>query len=106
MGDKTKIEWSDATWNTIYGCTKVSPACANCYIEQTPPYRMRGLKFERGDIPVQLFPERIRLPLQWTRPRRIFVNSLSDTFHNDIPAPFIAQLWATMAVAKQHVFQC
>lgn len=105
MADKSRIEWTDATLNTWYGCTKVSPGCANCYIERTPPYRIAGMKFEHGAIPVRLLPDRMELPLRWRRPRRIFVNSLSDTFHESVPDAMIDRLYAVMAVADWHVFQ-
>jgi protein gp37 len=105
VADKTAIEWSDATWNTWYGCTKVSPGCANCYIERTPPYRMAGLRFERGAIPVQLLSDRMSLPLHWKKPRLIFVNSLSDTFHEDVPDEYLAKLLNVMGQARQHTFQ-
>ncbi len=104
MSDKSAIEWTDATWNTVYGCDKVSPGCASCYIERTPPYRMAGLRFERGRIPVRLMPERLDVPLRWRKPRRIFVNSLSDTFHQDVPNEFLDRMFATMALAEQHTF--
>lgn len=105
MGDKSAIEWTDATWNVVYGCDKVSPACAFCYIENTPPYRQRDLRFERGRIPVRLMPERLEIPLHWTKPRRIFVNSLSDTFHDDVPDEFLDRLFAVMALTPQHTYQ-
>jgi protein gp37 len=76
MGDKTKIEWSDATWNPTTGCTKVSPGCARCYIERTPPFRTKGRRFEGGTGPhgigattgVILHPDRMDQPLRWRRP--------------------------------------
>jgi protein gp37 len=105
MSDKSKIEWTEATWNPVYGCTKVSPGCANCYIERTPPYRVAGLRFERGAIPVQLKPERLDQPLRWQRPRRVFVNSLSDLFHENVPFEFIDHVFAAMAAVPQHTFQ-
>lgn len=106
MGDKSGIQWTDATWNPLYGCTKTSPGCANCYIDNQTPYRIRGLKFdEKGDIPIQLFYERLDQPLRWTRPRVIFVNSLSDLFHEDVPEDFIAHVFAVMTWARWHRFQ-
>lgn len=97
MSDKSAIEWTEATWNPTYGCTKVSPACANCYIERTPPYRMKSLRFERGRITVKLLTERLQVPLRWKRPRRIFVDSLSDLFHEDVPDEFIYRVFSIMA---------
>lgn len=105
MSDKSKISWTDATWNPLYGCTKISPGCAHCYIARTPPYRMLGLRFEHGRIPIQLLPERLSQPLRWKRPRRIFVNSLSDLFHEDVPDKYIFEVFDVMDRAPQHTFQ-
>src|SRR3954464_3693045 len=106
MGDKSGIEWTDATWNPTYGCTKVSDACTNCYITSTPPYRIQGLKFDsKGSIPIQLFENRLKTPLKWREPKRVFVDSLSDLFHDDVPDWFIAKVYAVMALAGQHTFQ-
>ena len=107
MSDKSAIEWTEATWNTWYGCTKVSPGCANCYSERTPPYRMRGAayRFRRGRIPLKILSDRMEVPLHWRRPRLIFVNSLSDTFHEDVPDEYLAKLFNVMAQARQHTFQ-
>ena len=106
MADKTKIEWAESTWNPVTGCTKVSPGCANCYIERTPPFRMEGRWFVKGAIPVRLHPDRLDVPLRWRKPRRVFVCSLADLFHEDVPDAFIDQVFATMALAPQHTFQC
>jgi len=105
MADESAIEWTDATWNPVTGCTKISPGCANCYIDRTPPLRMAGRKFVRGDIPVILHPERLDAPLRWRKPRRVFVNSLSDLFHEDVPDDFILAVFSIMGAAKQHTFQ-
>ena len=105
MGDNSAIEWCDATWNVVTGCTKVSPACARCYIERTPPFRMAGRTFVNGRIPLEFYETRLDQPLRWTRPRRIFVNSLSDLFHDDVPDAFILMVFAVMANARQHTFQ-
>lgn len=102
----TKIEWTDETWNPVTGCAKVSPGCDHCYAE-TFAERWRGIPghhFERG-FDVVLRPERLDQPLRWQRGRRIFVNSMSDLFHDDIPDEFIARVWAVMAQAPQHTFQ-
>lgn len=105
MGDKTAIEWAEATWNPLYGCTKVGTECFACYIDRTPPYRMAGLKFDRkGHIPIVLKPDRLDQPLRWKRPRTIFVNSLSDLFHKDVPTSFIHDVFMVMAAAQQHTF--
>lgn len=109
MADKTAISWTDATWNPTTGCTRVSSGCDHCYIDRTPPFRMQGRRFD-GEGPgsatgVLLHPERLDQPLRWPRPRRVFVNSLSDLFHDDIPDEFIAQVFGVMAFASQHIFQ-
>lgn len=106
MGDKSAIEWTDATWNVVTGCTKISPGCANCYIDRTPPFRMAGRQFDRsGTIPLVLHEDRFDRPVNWKRPRRIFVNSLSDLFHEDLPFEFIAKVYAVMATASWHQYQ-
>lgn len=106
MSDHSAIEWTDATWNPVTGCVEVSPGCAHCYAK-TFAERFRGVPghpFERG-FDLQLRPERLRQPLAWRRPRRIFVNSMSDLFHDDVPAPFIQAAFSTMRRAGQHTFQ-
>jgi protein gp37 len=106
MADNSKIEWTDATWNPVTGCTKVSAGCDNCYAE-TFAERWRGTAghpYEYG-FDLTLRPERLDQPLRWTRPRRIFVNSMSDLFHDGIDDGYIADVFATMAMAQQHTFQ-
>jgi len=106
MADKSKIEWTDASWNPVTGCTKVSPGCDHCYAE-TFAERWRGTKghhFENG-FDVQLRPERLDQPLKWRKPRRIFVNSMSDLFHDAIPDEYIAKVFGVMAAAPRHTFQ-
>lgn len=105
MSDQSAIEWTDATWNPTTGCTKVSPACANCYIERTPPFRIRGRKFVNGHIPLELHANRLDQPKKWAKPRRIFVNSLSDLFHHDVPDSFVYEVYRTMAKTPQHIYQ-
>lgn len=106
MSDHSAIEWTDATWNPTTGCTKVSPACAHCYIERTPPFRMKGRTFDRkGHIPLELHWERLDQPLRWRKGRRVFVNSLSDLFHEEVTDEFIADVFAVMALARWHTFQ-
>lgn len=101
MGDKTSIEWTDATWNPVTGCTKVSAGCDHCYA-QTMHERFNGPgSFDT----VTLHPERLSLPLRWRKPRRVFVNSMSDLFHQDVPDEHIAEVWAAMAHAYEHTFQ-
>lgn len=106
MSDKTGIEWADATWNPITGCTKVSEGCRNCYAK-TFTERFKGVEghyFESG-FKVTLRPDKLEQPLRWTRPRRIFVNSMSDLFHPDVPDDYIRQVFAVMAEASWHTFQ-
>jgi len=106
MSDNSKIEWTDATWNPITGCNKVSPGCKHCYALRFAE-RFRGTPghpFEQG-FDLKLWPERLRLPLAWKTPRRIFVNSMSDFFHERVPLAFIEQIFETMAACPQHQFQ-
>ncbi|MFD0852910.1 DUF5131 family protein, partial [Actinomadura adrarensis] len=106
MADKSGIEWTDATWNPVTGCTKVSPGCDHCYAE-TFAERWRGTPghhFEKG-FDLTLRPERLDQPLRWTKPRRIFVNSMSDLFHEGVPDRFITDAFARMWWAPQHTFQ-
>lgn len=105
MSDNSAIQWTDATWNPTTGCTKVSPGCAKCYIERTPPFRIHGRKFVNGHIPLELHENRLDAPLHWKKPRRVFVNSLSDLFHADVPDTFIDQVFGVMAHCPQHTFQ-
>lgn len=106
MADRSASEWTDATWNPVTGCSKVSPGCAHCYAARFAE-RFRGVPghpFECG-FDLVLRPERLGQPLAWRRPRRIFVNSMSDLFHRDVPDDFIAAVFATMERAPWHVFQ-
>ena len=106
MADKSAIEWTDATWNPITGCTKISAGCDNCYAARFAE-RWRGTPghpFEAG-FDLTLRPGRLEQPLRWRRPRRIFVNSMSDLFHRDVPADFIEQVFAVMDRAHWHQFQ-
>lgn len=109
MAQTTGIEWTDATLNVSWGCTKKSPECGECYIPNTPPFRKAGLAWERGNIPLQHFPERLSWPVRWRKPKRIFVNSLSDTFHEDMPVELIDGIFGVAAACAQldrgHVFQ-
>jgi protein gp37 len=106
MGDQSAIEWTDATWNPTVGCTKVSPGCDHCYAE-TFVNRFAGTKgfplpFDQLLLRDESF---LTLPLRWRKPRKIFVNSLSDLFHQDVPDEFIAQVFAVMALTRRHTFQ-
>ena len=117
MSDGSKIEWTDATWNVVIGCKKVSPGCDHCYAIRT------AHRFQEHPNPkvaaayagteadgdwtgrVNMVEDRLSLPLQWKKPRRIFVNAQSDLFHADVTNEFIARVWAVMALAPQHTFQ-
>ncbi len=106
MADRTAIEWTDATWNPVTGCTKVSKGCDHCYAERFSE-RFRGVPghpFENG-FDLTLRPERLEQPLRWKTPRRIFVNSMSDLFHKGIPRNFIDSVFDTMERADWHEFQ-
>ncbi len=106
MSDKSRIEWTDATWNPVTGCTKVSPGCKNCYALRFAE-RFRGVPghpFEQG-FDLRLWPERLELPLAWRTPRRVFVNSMSDLFHEKVPLAFVHQVFRTMIACPQHQFQ-
>lgn len=109
MSDRSKIEWTDATWNIAYGCTRVSSGCLGCYIERQPPLRMAHRRFDSpaigGTTGVLLDEARLTVPLRWRNRRHVFVNSLSDLFHEDIPDELIASAFAVMSIARQHTFQ-
>ncbi len=103
----SRIEWTEETWNPVTGCTKVSPGCKHCYAERFSE-RFRGVPghpYETG-FDLTLRPERLRKPLGWKKPRRVFVNSMSDLFHKDVPDEFIDRVFAVMAMmAHRHTFQ-
>src|SRR6266516_3831170 len=106
MALSSDIEWTDATWNPVRGCTKISPGCTHCYAE-TFAERFRGVAghpYENG-FDLQLRPARLLQPLEWRRSRLILVNSMSDLFHEQVPAEFIEQVFQTMVKADWHVFQ-
>ena len=112
----TKIEWTDTTWNPVRGCSIVSPGCTNCYaMKQAHRFSGPGGAYEglttltnggpvwTGDV--RLVPEALSAPLRWRKPRRVFVNSMSDLFHENVPDTFIDQVFAVMALCPQHTFQ-
>ena len=106
MADGSAIEWTEATWNPVTGCTKVSPGCAHCYAE-TFAERWRGIPghpYEQG-FDLRLWPHRLDQPLRWRRPRVIFVNSMSDVFHEDIPEDFLREIFDVMVATPHHTFQ-
>ena len=106
MAESSTIEWTDATWNPVRGCTKISPGCAHCYAE-TFAERFRGVKghpFEQG-FDLRLIPEKLDLPLSWHKPKRIFVNSMSDLFHEAVPDDYIVAVARVMVAARWHTYQ-
>jgi protein gp37 len=103
---QTNIEWTDATWNPSTGCTKVSAGCANCYAERMAKrLKAMGQEAWKDGFSVRCHQDRLDIPLHWKIPRRIFVNSMSDLFHEDVPFEFIDQVFAVMALCSQHTFQ-
>ena len=117
VGDTTYIEWTDATWNPVTGCTRVSPGCVNCYIDWAPPFRVEGRHFTDRDgnrshaigatTGVRLHPDRLDWPLRkrsW-RGKRVFVCSLADLFHDDVPDEYIARVFAVMALTPEVTYQ-
>jgi len=106
MSETSTIEWTDATWNPVRGCTKVSPGCKNCYAERFAE-RFRGVRghpFEFG-FDLRLVPDKLDAPLRWKTPKRIFVNSMSDLFHEQVPEAYIMDVANIMLSAYWHVFQ-
>ncbi len=106
MADGSAIEWTDATWNPVTGCTKITAGCDNCYAERFAE-RWRGTPnhpFENG-FDLTLRPERLDQPVKWKRGRMIFVNSMSDLFHKDVPKDFVDAIFDTMEHANWHVYQ-
>ena len=106
MADKSAIEWTDATWNPVTGCTKVSPGCKNCYAERLANrlHAMGNARYKNG-FELTLHPDVLERPLKWRRPRRIFVNSMSDLFHEAVPLDFIRDVFRVMERASWHNFQ-
>ena len=106
MSDKSKIEWTDATWNPVRGCTKISPGCKHCYAEVFAE-RFRGVPghpYEQG-FDLRLVPEKLEEPLKWKSPRLIFVNSMSDLFQDGVPDDYVMRVAQVMHVAQWHTFQ-
>src|SRR5271166_6650909 len=106
MSAESSIEWTDATWNPVRGCTKISPGCAHCYAE-TFAERFRGVAghaYEQG-FDLRLVPEKLSEPLRWPTPKTIFVNSMSDLFHEDVPESYIERIAKIMQLADWHTYQ-
>lgn len=106
MAANSKIEWTECTWNPVTGCTKVSPGCLNCYAQRMAKrLRAMGQPNYRNGFRLTPHPHMLDLPLHWRQPRMIFVNSMSDLFHQDVPLEFILQVFGVMQRASQHCFQ-
>ncbi len=106
MAKNSNIEWTDATWNPVRGCTKISPGCKHCYAE-TFAERFRGVKghpYEQG-FDLRLVPHKLAEPLRWRSPKMIFVNSMSDLFHDEVPDDYIIRVARVMAMARWHTYQ-
>jgi protein gp37 len=106
MSDNSKIEWTDATWNPVRGCTKVSPGCVHCYAE-TFAERFRGVPghpFEQG-FDLKMVPEKLGDPIRWSKPKKIFVNSMSDLFHEGVSDEYIEKVCRVMLAANWHTYQ-
>ncbi len=106
MAENSSIEWTDATWNFLTGCSHISPGCDHCYAEAlSKRLKATGAHRYRNGFDLTFHPEVLRLPLSWRRPRRIFVNSMSDLFHEDVPIDWIRQGFEVMAATPQHTYQ-
>ena len=106
MATNSQIEWTDATWNPVTGCSKISPGCKFCYAERLAKrLQAMGQRNYRNGFEVTLQPQMLELPLRWRSPRRIFVNSMSDLFHEDVPLSYIREVFAVMARAHWHQYQ-
>ena len=106
MATKSTIEWTEATWNPSTGCDSLSPGCDNCYAERlTRRLKAMGQKKYANGFQLKLHPDTLELPLRWKQPQKIFVNSMSDLFHNEVPLEYIQRVFATMRAASWHQFQ-
>src|SRR5689334_9622670 len=106
MATNSPIEWTDATWNPVTGCDKISPGCKHCYAERmSKRLKLMGQRNYRNGFEVTLQDSMLELPLRWKSPKRIFVNSMSDLFHGDVPLSFIKKVFDVMARTHWHQFQ-
>ncbi len=106
MAEKSAIEWTESTWNPVTGCTKISSGCLNCYAERMARrLKAMGQPNYRNGFKVTCHPHTLDIPLKWKKPQMIFVNSMSDLFHKDVPDEFILDIFSTMRQAKQHQYQ-
>ena len=105
MSDQTSIEWTDATWNPVTGCQKISPGCKNCYAARLAPrLQVMGNPRYSNGFSIKLHHDLIDLPKKWKKPRKIFVNSMSDLFHEEIPLEFIQLVFDTIENTGRHTF--
>jgi len=106
MAEKSTIEWTGSTWNPVTGCTKLSSGCKNCYAERmTLRLKAMGQKNYSNGFQVTTHPHVLNKPLQWKKPQTVFVNSMSDLFHKDVPTSFIHEVFEIMSQAEKHTFQ-
>ncbi len=106
MGIDSKIEWTESTWNPVTGCTKISSGCLNCYAKRMAlRLKAMGQKNYHDGFKVKCHPRTLDMPLRWKKPQMIFVNSMSDLFHKDVPDHFIFDIFSTMQQAQQHQYQ-
>jgi protein gp37 len=107
MGEKSAIQWTDSSWNPLTGCTQISPGCANCYAKGLAEGMMQRIKNPRyrNGFDLTLHPDLLSLPLKWKKPHMIFVNSMSDLFHKDVPTDYIKRVFDVMNRADWHTFQ-
>ena len=106
MASNSQIEWTDATWNPVTGCTKISPGCKHCYAERLAKrLKAMGQANYRHGFEVTLQPQMLEVPLHWRAPKRIFVNSMSDLFHDEVPDSYIMQVFDVMSRAHWHQYQ-
>ncbi len=106
MATNSQIEWTDATWNPVTGCVKISPGCKHCYAERLAMrLQAMGQKNYRNGFDVTLQPQMLELPLRWKAPKRIFVNSMSDLFHEDVPVSYVNDVFSVMHRAHWHKYQ-
>src|SRR5687767_13001773 len=106
MGAKSSIEWTESTWNPVTGCDKISPGCRHCYAEKmSKRLKAMGQRNYRNGFKLTLQPHMLELPLRWKKPQTIFVNSMSDLFHKDVPLEYVHEVFEVMKRAHWHRFQ-
>ena len=106
MAEHSGIEWTESTWNPLTGCTKVSPGCKHCYAERMAKrLQAMGQPNYRNGFKLTLHENAMDKPLEWKKPQMIFVNSMSDLFHEDVPSSFVRRVFETMARARRHTFR-